>query len=267
VTALAELTAPRDVSDLRAALTSAQRALTDARTALTEAQEAVITPLPASEVIYLTLASPRRVDSVSVQRGSLIAGTPVMSVSGATLQIAGNVDKTDADLVVEGAAVIITLPDGTEVDGTVQSVGVDATGPDAEAPDPNRERVVVVPGELTEDQRVQLQGANVRVEIPVSATEGEVLAVPIAALTAGPGGESRVEVLDAGATQARLVTVETGLAAEGFVEVTPVDGTLEEGDQVVVGVQATEDEPDEETDEDTSTDEETTGADSSEDEG
>jgi multidrug efflux pump subunit AcrA (membrane-fusion protein) len=249
VAALNELNAPRDISDLRAALTSAQRSLTDAREQLAEAQTAVITPLPASEVVYLT-STPRRVDEVSVQRGSMLAGTAAMSVSGATLQIAGTVSTTDADLIAEGAVVVITLPDGTEVAGTVQSVGVEEDDADAQT-DANRERVVVVPAELTEEQRVQLQGANVRVTIPVSSTEGEVLAVPIAALTAGPGGESRVEVLDDGAKVSRLVTVETGLAAGGFVEVTPTDGSLEAGDQVVVGTAEVPEDVTDETDTDT----------------
>jgi len=230
---LAEASAAPDTSAARAQLASAQRALTDAREQLAKAQNGVVTPLPASEIVYLS-ATPRRVDDVTVRRGSLIAGTAVMSVSGATLQIAGTVGTTDADLIAEGSAVVITLPDGTDVTGTVQSVGVEAEDTTGQAADPNRKRVVVVPDELTEDQRFQLQGANVRVKIPVSSTEGEVLAVPIAALTAGPGGESRVEVLDEGADETRLVTVETGLAAGGFVEVTPVDGSLEVGDQVVV---------------------------------
>jgi multidrug efflux pump subunit AcrA (membrane-fusion protein) len=250
VAALNELNAPRDISDLRAALTSAQRSLTEAREQLADAQAAVITPLPASEVVYLS-STPRRVDAVTVRRGSMIAGTPAMSVSGATLQIAGTVSTSDADLIAEGAVVVITLPDGTDVAGTVQSVGVEEDGDDGQQADANRTRVVVVPAELTEEQRVQLQGANVRVTIPVSSTEGEVLAVPIAALTAGPGGESRVEVLDDGAKVSRLVTVETGLAAGGFVEVTPTDGSLEAGDQVVVGTAEVPEDVTDETDTDT----------------
>lgn len=80
-----------------------------------------------------------------------------------------------------------------------------------------------------------LQGSNVRITIPVSSTDGEVMAVPLAALTQGPGGESRVEVLDDGAKTPRLVIVETGLAAGGYAEITPVNGDLEIGDRVVVG--------------------------------
>jgi multidrug efflux pump subunit AcrA (membrane-fusion protein) len=250
-----EANAPPDTAELRAAVTSAQRALGDAQEDYAKAQKAVVTPMPASEVVYLT-NTPRRVDAVNVKRGAMLSGTAAMSVSGATLQIAGNVSKTDADLLTEGAPVVITLPDNTEVPGTVQSVGT----PDpkaTEAPDPNRKRVVVVPGELTEEQRAQLQGANVRVEIPVSSTEGEVLAVPIAAITAGPGGESRVEVLDEGAEDTRLVTVELGLAAEGFVEITPIEGSLEEGDRVVVSATEPAESDDETSDEGTPDESET----------
>ncbi len=245
--AIANRDAPPDTS----MVASAERALADAREDLAEAQEAVVTPLPASEVVYLS-TTPRRVDAVNVQPGAMIAGTPVMSVSGATLQIAGTVATVDAELIAEGASVTVTLPDGTDVDGTVQSVGAQAEEDDAEqTADPNRTRVVVVPGELTEEQRWMLQGANVRVTIPVSATEGEVMAVPIAALTAGPGGESRVEVLDEGEDESRLVTVETGLAAGGFVEVTPVEGSLKVGDCVVVGAAEVPEESEESTEDST----------------
>ncbi|WP_231494873.1 efflux RND transporter periplasmic adaptor subunit [Cellulomonas sp. KRMCY2] len=228
-----EANAAPDTSAAQAALTSAQRALTDAREDLAKAQQDVITPLPSSEVVYLS-ATPRRVDSVNVKRGATVAGTAVMSVSGATLQIAGNVSQTDADLIAEGSPVTITLPGGEDVTGTVLTVGVPAAG-DTASEDSDRKRVVVVPDALTEEQRAELQGANVRMTIPVSSTEGEVLAVPTAALTAGPGGEARVEVLgdDDAST---LVTVEPGLAAGGFVEVTAVDGELAEGDRVVIGI-------------------------------
>lgn len=270
VAARDEGNAAPDTTAARAAVTAAQRALTDAKTQLSEAQAAVLTPLPSSEVVYLASA-PRRVDSVEVHRGSTVAGSPVMSVSGATLQIAGTVAPADAELIAEGSKVVIALPDGAEVPGTVFSVGVDAPATpggqggegsgDGSGAGSTRERVVVVPDALTEEQRAGLQGANVRMTIPVSSTEGEVLAVPTAALTAGPGGEARVEVLgDDG--ESVLVTVETGLAADGFVEVTPLDGDLAAGDRVVIGVNAGADEDAETTDEETTdeepTDEETT---------
>ncbi|RYV52943.1 hypothetical protein [Pengzhenrongella frigida] len=244
------LLAPADTSEERAALTAAQRARTEAGTDLTTAQRNVLTPLPSSEIVYLT-SIPRRVDSVEVHRGSTVAGTAVMSVSGAALQIAGSVVASDADLIAVGTVVAIALPGGDEVPGTVVSIGAPVEGADADAAaekaDANRTRVIVVPAELTEPQRAELQGANVRMTIRVSATDGEVLAVPTAALTAGPGGEARVEVLADDGTST-LVTVETGLAADGFVEVTSTAAALAEGDRVVVGVtgSTTEDEPEDE---------------------
>lgn len=272
VAALNEFLAPKDTADLRAAVASAQRAVADARTALAEAQAETITPMPASELVYLT-STPRRVDDVAVRRGSMVAGsTPVMTVSGATLQIEGTLDKNDADLIVEGTAVVITLPDGVEVAGTVESVGLvedegdgtdggdgGAGGDGGSSADPNRRKVVIVPDELTEDQRWMLQGSNVRITIPVSSTEGEVMAVPLAALTQGPGGESRVEVLDDGSDTPRLVVVETGLAAGGYAEIRPVDGDLKVGDRVVVGQGGSlaEESSDEESTDEGSTDEET----------
>lgn len=244
-TAIAERNAAYnpDTAAARAAVTAAQRAVSEARTALAEAQAETITPLPASEIVYLS-STPRRVDDVSVRRGSMVAGTtPVMTVSGATLQIQGTLAKNDADLIVEGTPVVITMPDGTEVAGEVQSVGAieaddgegGAGGEGGTAADPNRRKVVVVPGELTDDQRFMLQGSNVRITIPVSSTEGDVMAVPLAALSQGPGGESRVQVLDPGSDTPRLVVVETGLAAEGYAEIRPVEGDLKVGDRVVVG--------------------------------
>lgn len=231
-----EANSSADTSAQQAMLDSARRARAQAGEELAEAQQGVITPLPAGELVYLT-DTPRRVDAVHVRRGSTVGG-PVMSVSGATLQIAGTVAKADADLIAEDASVVITLPDGEEVPGTVVAVGADRADRDDQATsDPSRTRIVVVPDDLSEEQRTALQGANVRIRIPVNATDGEVLAVPVAALTAGPGGESRVEVLESDGTS-RLVTVQTGLAAGGFVEITEADGPLDVGDRVVVGVAA-----------------------------
>lgn len=236
VAARDEAAVPPDTSAARGAVTAAARVLDEARAELAEARAATLTPLPAGEVVYLA-STPRRVDAVEVRRGSTVAGVPVMTVSGATLQITGTVTDADAELLSTGLTAVVALPDGSEVPGTVTSVGEapKATGGDGGAPAAGRKAVVVEPGEMTEEQRLALQGANVRVEIPVGATAGEVLAVPIAALTAGPGGESRVEVV-AGAGESTLVDVRTGLAAGGFVEVTAVGGAgLDVGDRVVVG--------------------------------
>lgn len=229
--ALAELKKPADVSAFVSSLDAARDALSDAQSQLAAAQDEVLTPLPAGEIVYLR-STPRRVDEVFVERGNRVEG-PVMVVSGADLQIKGGTSAVDAALLSEGQEVLVDLPGGDEVTGEILEIGeADGAGAGARVP------VTIVPKDLTDEQVGELQGANVRVRIPVSSTGGDVLAVPIAALTAGPGGEDRVEKWDPVTKSSTLVQVRTGLAAGGFVEVEPVEGKLEVGDLVVVGVEA-----------------------------
>jgi hypothetical protein len=156
-----------------------------------------------------------------------------MTVSGAALTLSGTVAVADARLLSPGMTATFDLPDGAEHEATITEV----TPGEGEGA---RWTVQLEPAPLTPEQVPQLQGANVPVRIPVGATEGDVLSVPLAALSAGPGGESRVEVVDGDprdgdGAETHLVVVETGLAADGAVEVRPVDGDLAEDDLVVVG--------------------------------
>lgn len=246
----AEVDKPKDVAEQSAAVTTAKRQLEDARKALSEARSATLTALPASEVLFLA-SLPRRVDEVLVERGATISG-PVMAVSGAALVIEASAAASDAELLQPGAKATFVLPDDSEATATVVSVearkaeaeGKGGSGGDSGSGTAKGARftVALTPDALTPEQVTLLQGSNVRLTIPVSSTAGEVLAVPLAALTAGPGGESRVEVVrgDAKASTAKdrdteLVAVQTGLAAGGFVEIVSSDGSLEVGDKVVVG--------------------------------
>ena len=227
--------APRDSSAETAAVTAAKAELTRAGETLSDARDGALAYLPAGEVLYLP-GLPRRVDEISVKRGSSITG-PVMRVSGATLVISGSATASDAALLEVGAPAILALPDGDQ-GATITSIlpAEPASGAaTSSAPASGRFTVLFAPDALTDAQIQAVQGSNVRVRIPVSSTEGEVLAVPLAALTAGPGGESRVEVDPGEGAETMLVEVTTGLAAEGFVEITAVDGSLAVGDLVVVG--------------------------------
>jgi multidrug efflux pump subunit AcrA (membrane-fusion protein) len=76
---------------------------------------------------------------------------------------------------------------------------------------------------------VGLDEAPVDVDI-VSDSASDALAVPVTALLALSEGGYAVEVVDGGST--RLVAVETGLFADGFVEITSTG--LSAGDIVVV---------------------------------
>jgi len=263
----AEARAAPDTAQQSTALNDARAALKQAQDALSKAQMAVLTALPASEVFYIS-ALPRRVDQVDVKLGGPIDGT-VMTVSGATIAIDATVDAASAALLRLGMPGSIVL-DGNEIAVIVTNIQ-DATSSSAAAgpsPAPStssastagadspaaRQDGAATGGtsERTGDMQVRLEpsgdlqpaqvsalrGANVRVTIPVSSTGGKVLAVPLAALTAGPGGESRVNVQQPDGTF-RLIGVETGLAADGYVEIKHADGSLEVGDRVMIGTSTT----------------------------
>jgi len=225
-----QLNAPADTSAERAAVESAQSQLSQAQDDLTRARQQALPALPAGEVLYLT-ELPRRVDAVTAERGSILSGA-AMTVSGATVALTGSAAEADAKLLEVGATATFALPDGAEHTATVAEV---VPGADGES----RWQVTLQPAELSGEQIAQLQGTNVRVVIAVGATAGEVLSVPAAALTAGPGGETRVEVVEDDPrdpdARTRLVVVETGLSAGGAVEIRPTEGELAADDLVVVG--------------------------------
>ena len=222
---LSELLAGPDTSAQRQGVADAKARLGEARNLLAEAQAAAGTPLPAAEVVYVT-SLPRRVDEVAVKRGDTVEG-PVMTVSGADMVVTANVDEAARMLLDLEMTALLDLPTGEQVEGVITDIE------EAEGDEATGYNVVIAPGQLTAEQIEALRAANVRVTIPVTSTDGDVLAVPLAALTAGPGGESRVEVQRNG--QIVLVEVEVGLTADGYAEVEPVDGELAEGDLVVVG--------------------------------
>ncbi len=156
------------------------------------------------------------------------AAGPVMTVTSSRLVVEAALSAADAKLVREGGSVAIRVPDsGVDTTGTVTRV---ATTPGTNGVDPQRYFLEVTPSGLD----VGLAGASVVQTISVQSTAGEVLAVPVAALSMASDGTTRVQVQRPRAP-ARFVTVEPGLAAKGLVAVTPVQGDLGPGDPVVVG--------------------------------
>jgi peptidoglycan hydrolase-like protein with peptidoglycan-binding domain len=212
----------RDTSVQQGAVDDAEQNLADAQDALAEAKFKAGTPLPVSEIVYVKTL-PRRVDDVKVERGGTVNGV-VMSASGASLVVTLKVDAQTAERLKAGMAASLDLGDGTAVAAKVKRVTRNGDQYD----------VVVAPNTLTARQLTLLRDANVRVTIPVKSTSGKVLAVPVAALSSGPDGGSRVEVLRDGKVE--LIPVTVGLSADGYAQVTPSgDAKLTDGDQVVVG--------------------------------
>ena len=182
--------------------------------------------IPAGELLFFPTL-PVRVDEAKLAVGEEAVG-PVMTVTSSRLVVESALSAADAKLVRPGGAVTIRATESNvEATGTVTHI---ATTPGTHGVDPQRYYLEVTPDGLD----VSLAGASVVQTISVQTTEGEVLAVPVAALSMASDGTTRVQVQDSrGAT--RYVTVEPGLAAKGVVAVTPVGGELGPGDQVVVG--------------------------------
>lgn len=212
----------KDTSVQQGSVDDAEENLADAQEAQNEAEFKAGTPLPVSEVVYVKTL-PRRVDDVKVERGGTVNGV-VMSASGASLVVTVKVDAETAQRLKAGMAATLDLGDSVSVPGKVRRVTKNG----------NQYDVVVAPNALTASQLALLRDANVRVTIPIKSTSGKVLAVPVAALSSGSDGASRVEVLRNGKVE--LIPVTVGLTADGFAQVTPKgDAKLSEGDQVVVG--------------------------------
>ncbi len=183
--------------------------------------------VPANEIVFTSIL-PAKVESINVKRGSRLDG-PVATLASSEAIIQGSIARADRELVTEGATAKVEITDsGVTISGTVSSIAAQ-TGTDGAGQ--NRYAITIDSPEIPSDSL----GLGVRITIPVKSTDGDVLAVPAAALSIDADGDPSVDVIDEGGTRSRSVKVQTGLQARGVVEVTPIDGTLKEGDFVVVG--------------------------------
>ena len=219
-----ELLAGPDVGPLEAELARATAERDAAQLALVDATIAAATPMPAAEVAFVP-SLPRRVGVVSAERGRPLDG-PVASLTGVDLIVRAALGSADRALLSVGMA--------AEIDGGGAAAPVTLTELDDD-PTTGSSTGTLVLDAPNPDTVAALAGLNVKVTIPIETTDGEVLVVPLAALTAGGDGASRVEVVESDGTR-RLVAVEVGLVSGGYAEVRPARGeSLEEGDPVVVG--------------------------------
>lgn len=184
--------------------------------------------LPADEVVFVA-NPPVRVSELAIDVGDEPAD-PLMTVTDAVVAIDSSVPIEEARLVRAGMPVVIDEPDlGIEETGVISSV---AAGPGTNGVDGFHVYLEI----LVDDAPEEIVGTSLRLTVPVESTSGAVLAVPVSALTLGADGSTRVEkVTDTGT---ELVTVDPGLSADGYVEVAPLEGTLEAGDIVVIGLEA-----------------------------
>lgn len=239
-----EATAPKDTTQQADAVTAAQAVLTQAVKDLGAAETDAGTKMPAGEMIFLP-SLPTTITEVTAVAGQAPPSESVATVSGTTTLIQARISASDADLVKVPSAVDIELRDA-DITTTGQLISIEKPSSSGDQGNNNggdsgqsdgRLTVVIQPDDPA--ALADYVGFPARISITVSSTDGDVLAVPVAAISVGPDGDSRVEVeRDASAPDGAVefVKVTVGLSAEGYAEVTALDGaSLAQGDRVVVG--------------------------------
>ena len=221
----------KKVAEFDAELAQQRTAAIAAELAL--ARDKIGVQVPVDEVVFIP-DLPVRVEQVTVVVGDPARG-PVMSVTDNQLSIDSSVALDAAPLVEPGMKVAIDE----------RAMGIKATGVVKRVADTPGTRGVdgyhIYFEVRVDETTAPLEGFSLRLTIPIESTEGPVLAVPVSALSLSADGTSRVQVDRDGVLE--YLTVEPGLSADGFVEIAPVDGTLEPGQLVVVGYENSHEKP------------------------
>ncbi|GAA3925091.1 peptidoglycan-binding protein [Actinomadura viridis] len=140
------------------------------------------------------------------------AGGAILTYTGTVRQVSADLDVQYQRLARKGARVTIELPGGGTVKGTITSVGKVAKEGEDDRP------TTVEIGIAVRGQGAlgSYDKAPVTVHLTAARHAG-VLAVPVGALLARPGGGYAVQVVEGSGV--RTVPVETGVFTEGKVEV------------------------------------------------
>ena len=181
--------------------------------------------VPIDEVVFVPVL-PVRVEEIVAPIGHPASGT--------VLTVTDNQLSVDSALPLDAGPLV---KPGMRVNIDEQALGIKATGVvETVASTPGTRGVDgfhIYLGVRVDEAPTKLDGFSVRLTIPIQSTAGAVTAVPVSALSLAVDGSSRVQVGNKGSLD--YVTVKPGLSANGYVEVTPVSGTLSPGQQVVVG--------------------------------
>jgi len=181
--------------------------------------------VPSDEIVFVANV-PVLVAATTAAVGSLASG-PIMTVTDSAVVIDSSLPLAEAPLVHEGMTVIIDEPQlGLATTGVVSRV---ASSPGTDKVDGFHIYFLVTVAEAPPG----LIGSSVRLTIPIKSSGGDVLSVPVSALSMTTDGSSRIQTSKNG--NLVFVAVKPGLSATGYVGVTPINGTLSVGDMVVVG--------------------------------
>lgn len=169
----------------------------------------------------VVLPNPVRVSSVTAQLGAPADGG-ILMVTGTERLVTAKLTDSQKPLAKPEAKVQVLLKDGRTTVGTVREIGETA---DSDGKDPKPIATITLDDTALAGT---LEPGTVTVQLDGEQRKG-VLTVPVQALLALREGGYALEVLDNG--NRKLVAVQTGMFAEGLVEVSG-EG-LTEGAQVV----------------------------------
>ncbi|WP_431937185.1 efflux RND transporter periplasmic adaptor subunit [Micromonospora sp. RP3T] len=164
----------------------------------------------AGDVVVLVGAV--RVDSVAAQPGDS-ADAPLLSVTRTAKVVTVEANVGDAASIAPGDAVTVHLPDESTIGGRVTAVGQAVKAAEGDAGTGGPPTVTVTIAMKSSAATARISVADVRVDFAAETHEG-VLVVPVGALLALSEGGYGVQV-----SGGDLVPVETGLFAQGLVEV------------------------------------------------
>jgi len=238
---LAEAKKANDVPAAKAARDNAVASRDAAAAALAAVMASTGPTVPQGEMVFIPTA-PARVQSAVTSLGPI--GTPTPGGGGPSVDSSSLVTLAAGDLVVatavragdEGLVRVgmpVELLDETTNNKYPAKLSTIADTPTAD-PSGTLSRAATV----TPDTPLpaSLAGTNLRVTITAAASDGEVLVVPLAAVSSNAAGATRVSVLGPGTANPVDVSVDAGISADGFVAVIPTDSSgLKVGDLVVVG--------------------------------
>jgi membrane fusion protein, multidrug efflux system len=159
---------------------------------------------------------PVRVDAVTAHRGDMAQpGNAVLTYTGTERAVVVKLDVTDQPLAQQNAAVQVILPDRSTVAGKItdiQTILDSSSG----SKDPTTKVQVTI--SISRQDAIPAGLTNAAVDVGFTASErANVLTVPVLALLALTEGGYGVQVIEG--TTTRILRVETGLFADGRVEV------------------------------------------------
>jgi peptidoglycan hydrolase-like protein with peptidoglycan-binding domain len=197
---------------------------------LQEARGAEVTGIVAlGDVVFAPGAV--RVAAVPVSAGQIVeAGAQLIQIASAQQVVSIALDATQQTEVHIGNPVQIELPDGSSTGGIVSDIARVATSPAADSPNPAPTIAVTV--RLRGGQTTGLDQAPVQVSI-TTASDSNVLAVPVGALLAQPGGSYAVQVVR-GATAITTPVTPGRFSDTSNLVAIGAGSALHVGDQVVV---------------------------------